>query len=200
MMFFFNTYFFGIAAGVFSIAAFVPYIREIIQGRTRPSGPSWWTWAFVTSIMTASSWFAGAPWQVLVLPLWLSFSQFAVALLSLKHGHNIWDIWNKISIAGACASVGLWLITGNPLVALTVSIVADILASIPNFRHIWDNPEEESRLGWALGFGSAVLEIFAVNQWSFAESGFAVYFLLNMAATLFLVLMPDFKNIFIRNV
>lgn len=188
--------FFGIAAGAFSVIAFIPYISAIFHGETKPSGPSWWTWTFITCIMTASSWVSGATSQVLILPVWLCFSQFVVAILSVAYGNNMWDFWNKINIAGAVLSVGIWLISGNSLFALAMSIIADALASIPNFRHVWLNPEEENRIGWTFGFGSAVFEIFAVSQWSFAESGFAVYFLLNMAIVLILVWRPVWIKVF----
>ncbi len=182
--------FFGIAAGIVSLLAFLPYVFDILKGNTKPSGASWWTWTLLTAVTVLSSWFAGAPWQVLILPTWLCFSQFGVAILSLKYGDSTWDRLNKICIGGACVGILLWILTGQPLIALFISILADFLASVPNFRHAFLHPEQESLNGWALGWLSAVLEIFAISAWSLAESGWAVYFLINMSITLFLVSRP----------
>ncbi len=185
--------FFGIAAGALSVAAFTPYLWAIIKGQTKPSAASWWTWFFISLITTSSSWYAGASWGVLVLPLWLCFSYLLVAVLSITRGDNNWDLLNKMCVAGAVFGALLWWITGEPLVALAFSIVADLFASVPNFRHVWKNPEQENRLGWTLGWASATLELFAVSRWSLAESGWAVYFFLNMTATLFLLWRPSKK-------
>ena len=174
--------------------AFVPYLRAIIKGQTKPSAASWWTWSLLAIITITSSWSAGASWGVLFLPLWLCFSQLLVAILSIKRGDNNWDLLNKMCVGGALLGVVLWWVTGQPLIALGISIVADLLASIPNFRHVWKNPEQENRTGWTLGWGSSVLEIFAVTQWTLAESGWAVYFLFSMTITFFLVWRPLFMK------
>ena len=189
-----NHHFFGIAAPTLSVIAFIPYIWAIFKKETKPSGASWWTWSFLNFIAFVSGAYAGAPWQVLILPAWLCVSELGVAVLSITHGDNNWDIWNKLCVAGACIGIGLWFLTGEPIIALIISIVADLFASIPNFRHIWDRPGEEDRLGWTLGWGSAVLEICAISRWSFAESGWAVYFLINMTITLFLIYRHGFKK------
>lgn len=193
-----NNTFFAISASVVSVVAFFPYIRAILAGQTRPSGASWWTWTVITMVSVASAWFAGASWQVLVLPAWLCVSQLAVAILSIRYGDNTWDFLNKSCVAAALLGVGLWIITGQPLVALAISIAADVSASIPNFRHAWKNPEQENWLGWFLGWLSAVLEMFTIQVWSLGEAGWAMYFLFNMSATLFLVSRPWLRKLIAR--
>ncbi len=194
-MFYAYHLFFAIAAGVFSVIAFVPYIRAIIKGQTKPSGASWWTWSLLAGITIASSRSAGAPIQVLILPAWLCFSQLGVAFLSLRYGDNNWDLLNKLCVGGALFGIVLWFITGQPLIALLLSVIADFFASIPNIRHVWTHPEQEDRLGWTLGWLSGVFEVLAISTWSFAESGWATYFLLHQTAVLFLVWRPFFIRI-----
>ena len=189
-----NHNFFGIAATVANVIAFIPYIRAIFKKETKPSGASWWTWTFLNSVALASSWYAGAPSAVLILPAWLCLSELFVAILSIKRGDNNWDKWNKLCVAGACIGIGLWAITGEPLLALMITIIADLLASIPTFRHAWTNPGEEDRLAWTLGFVSVLLEIFAINHWSLAESAWPIYFLLNMTIMLLLVWRPVYNG------
>jgi hypothetical protein len=191
---FFSHELFGIAAGIISVIALVPYLKSILKGQTRPSGASWWTWSLITIITVASSWYAGATWKVLVLPLWLCAAQLTVAVLSVKYGDNNWDKTNKLCVAGALFGVGLWLATGEALFALVIGIISDLLASIPNLRHCWNNPEQEDRKGWTLGWVSSVLEMSAVSSWTLAESGWAVYFFLNMTSTLLLVWRPAMQR------
>ena len=187
---------FGIAAGVTSVFAAAPYICSILNGRTRPSGPSWWTWALSTTIAVSSSWFAGAGWAVLVLPICLCVSQIAVAALSVEYGDNSWDTLNKACIAGACSGIFFWLVLRQPLAALAAAIAADLLASVPNLRHAWRKPAEENRLAWTLAWCSAVLAVAAANQWSVAECGWAIYFLANATVVVVLVWRPALPHLF----
>ena len=50
---------FGILAPAISFIAFVPYFKSILQGKTKPSAASWWTWAILAFVSVGSSW-AGA--------------------------------------------------------------------------------------------------------------------------------------------
>src|SRR5690242_568550 len=120
--------FFGLLATIISVVAFAQYIRSILKKQTRPSGPAWWTWSVLAIITVSSAYSAGATWQVLILPLWMCFSQLLVAILSLKHGDNNWDWINKFSILLGIISIFLWLITGQPLIALILVIIADFFA------------------------------------------------------------------------
>lgn len=180
--------FFSVVASITSIVGTVPYLHSIIKGKTRPSAASWWSWAILAGIALFSSKAGGAPWQVLLLPAWLCLLQLTVALLSLRFGDNTWDRFNKISIIGAFASIILWILTGNPFIALGLTIVADLFASIPNFRHVAENPKQENRLGWSIGWLSGVFELFAIENWDFASSGWALYFFLNMSIVMYFLL------------
>ena len=194
-MAYFDNKFFGIAASIVSVIAFMPYIVSILRGKTKPSGASWWTWSFLTIIIVISSWKAGASWDVLILPSWLCFSQLTVAILSVRNGDNIWDFSNLACIVGACIGIVLWLLTDEPLIALFASIVADIFATVPTFRHVWAKPEEENRIGWMLGWCSGILLIFAVNKWTLAEAGWAIYFVASMSVILIFVWRPSLGGV-----
>ena len=176
---------FGIMAPAVSFIAFVPYFRSILKGKTKPSLASWWTWTILTFIIVLSSSASGASWQILLLPAWLCVSQLAVAILSIKYGDKKWDLRNKICVGGAIFGILLWALTGNPLLALGLSILSDLFASMPNFRHVFLNPEQENKLAWTIGWLSAVFEILAVKNWTLASSGWPIYFILNMTAILY---------------
>jgi len=192
--------FLGVAAGIISVMAFVPYVVAIFRGRTRPSGPSWWAWTLINLVVFLSAWAAGAGWEVLVLPAWLCLSELFVAILSVGRGDNKWDWTNIVCVAGACIGITLWYLTGQPLIALTFSIGADLLAFIPTFRHAWQSPQEEDRLGWTLGWLSAVCEVFAVGHWSLAEAGWPVYYVLGMTLVLVFVWRPVFGRAPMRRI
>lgn len=43
----------GIAAGIVSIAGFIPYVASVFRGETKPNRASWWIWAVVGSVLFA---------------------------------------------------------------------------------------------------------------------------------------------------
>jgi hypothetical protein len=189
---------FAFVAGLCSIAAFIPYIRSILLSKTKPSGPSWWTWTVITMVIVVSSWFAGVPWPILLLPTWLCFSQLLVAVLSIRRGDNQWDFLNMVCIGISLCGVFLWLITGQPVIALVISIVSDFFASSPNIRHVWSHPEQENFLGWGLGWLSSFLELFTISHFVFIEYAWAAYFFINMSTTLILVSRPFVVRFLLR--
>ncbi len=179
--------FFGVAAPIISLIAFVPYLKSIFKGETKPSAASWWTWAILALVATTSAWVGGAPWPVLLLPGWLFVSQLGVAILSIKYGDNHWDKKNKVYVGGAILSILIWIVTGNPLIALGLTILSDLFASMPNFRHVARNPEQEDKLAWSLGWFSGLFVILAIQHWSFVESAWAIYFILNYTVIMYFI-------------
>lgn len=191
-----HTEYFGLASGMVSVLAFMPYLGSIFKGQTRPSAASWWTWMLLTLVTVISSSYAGASLSVLILPTWLCFAQITIAILSLRYGDRTWDGLNKVCVASAGLGLVLWIIAGQPLFALFASIIADIFATIPTFRHAWSKPLEENRLGWTMGWVSGILLMFAVKEWSLAESGWAIYFLSCMTVIVLLVWRPVLSRLF----
>ena len=78
--------------------------------------------------------------------------------------------------------------------AFVIAIIADCLASIPNFRHAWRNPEEEDRLGWFIGWVSAVFGVLAIEHRNLVDAGFGIYFFVSMTIVLMLVWRPVIKK------
>ena len=192
---------FGILAGIASVIAFAHYIFWILRRGTRPSQAAWWSWALIALVYTASSWAAGASWQVLILPAWLCFSQLAVAVISLKYGDKTWDRLNIWCVVGAIVAgfgISIWHVTNEPLAAFLIAIIADCLASVPNFRHAWKDPEQEDRLGWVLGWISAILAVFAIEQRNLANAGFGIYFFITMTVVVAFVWRPTIKQWWLR--
>src|SRR5207248_2703381 len=80
----------GQLAGAISFLGFVPYIIEIVQGKTRPNRATWWIWAVVGAMLCASSYASGAR-HALWVPLSYVIGPLATALLALKYGEGGWD-------------------------------------------------------------------------------------------------------------
>lgn len=69
----------------------------------------------------------------------------------------------------------MWYITKNPMTAIGLSIISDIMACLPTIIKSWKHPETESPLGW-IGFVVASWTgVLAIETWSFSEVAFPLY-------------------------
>src|SRR5690242_18066463 len=56
----------GALAGALSLLGFMPYIVEIVQGKTRPNRATWWIWTVVGAMLSASYYASGSPHAIWV--------------------------------------------------------------------------------------------------------------------------------------
>ncbi len=122
----------GVIATVMALISYVPYIRDMVAGRTKPHAFTWLVWASLTAIAFAGQISDGAgpgAW-VTGFTATVSFAIFAVAL---RHGEKDIAPMDWISLAGAGSGLLLWAITDQPLLAVVLITLIDarIRAHVP---------------------------------------------------------------------
>ncbi|MFA6365385.1 MAG: hypothetical protein WCW78_03215 [Candidatus Paceibacterota bacterium] len=87
---------FGVLAGLFSIASYVPYIRSILnpKGGTKPNRASWFIWAGVSGIIAVSSYASGAR-ETIWVPIGYVIGSSIIALFSIKYGEGGWTPFDQ---------------------------------------------------------------------------------------------------------
>lgn len=163
MTLFENEILFGFLACAVSAAAAIPYIRDILRGRTRPHAFTWLLWVLTMSIVAAAqiSDDAGPGAWAMVVGAGLTFCIF---LLSLKYGekHITRADWVAF-VAGLCA-VPLWIVTQNPLWSVVLVTGIDTMAYVPTIRKSWWKPHEETLLTYAVSMLWQGLSILAMDN------------------------------------
>jgi hypothetical protein len=154
------------AAIVLTFAMFVPYIRSIRDGRTKPHAFSWIIWALGTLVVflaqLADHGGSGA-WPIGVSGVITAY----IAVLAY---------WNRtdtsitradwVFLAIAAAALPCWLLTSNPLLAVVLLTGVDLAGFGPTFRFAYSNPHKE-RIGfYSLGAARNVLAIAALERYS----------------------------------
>jgi hypothetical protein len=76
------------------------------------------------------------------------------------------------------AALLLLIITGNGLLSLILSMVADFSAGLPTIIKAYTHPESESIMPYALAAFSAIITLLTVKHWAFAVYSFSAYILL----------------------
>lgn len=164
----------GVIAGILSAAAFIPYIVSILRGKTKPSRVTWSIWVLVGVLICGSYTALGA-----TSTAWVTFSYVigpaVVAVLSFRRGVGGWEKLDIFCLCGVILGALLWWKFNSPLTALTINVAIDFLGLLPTIKKSWLKPREEDLLTWTVSASSAVMNLLALEKWTFALALYPVY-------------------------
>jgi hypothetical protein len=158
--------FFSAAAILLTFAMFVPYIRSIRSGRTRPHAFSWVIWALAT-VVVAFAQLAGAAgvgaWPIAVSGVITAY--IAVLAYRQKSDTAITKA-DWVFLAVALAALPCWFLTSDPLWAVVILTGVDVAGFGPTFRTAFVRPYDE-RIGfYGLAAVRNLLAILALEGYS----------------------------------
>lgn len=139
----------GSIAIALSIIGYVPYLRDIFRGKTKPHAFSWIVWTLITFIVGAAQLAAGAGWGT-VHNLATGVICLVIVYAAIKNKDK--DI-KRIDILLFCAAlmaIPLWVFARNPVYSIILITIIDILAFLPTFRKTWHNPGSETLSSYAI--------------------------------------------------
>jgi len=165
------TQIFGEISGVIGTIAFIPYIRSIIQGETKPNRASWFIWAILGGTILASYHFSGAS-STIWLAVVYAIMPVIIFLFSFKYGVGGLERLDLICLAGAALGLLLWKLSDKPEIALYLNILVDSLGFMPTLKKAYFQPASESKLAWSIGVAATWLNLLAINSW---RPGIALY-------------------------
>lgn len=170
--------FFGIAAGVLSTLAYLPYLIDTISDQTQPQRASWFIWSVLASISffsqvfegaTASLWFAGAQ----------AGATITIFLATLAFGRGcIVKEGDYLVLISAAIGLVLWYATDSAVYALAISITVSLLGGSLTIAKAYREPHSETTLTWAFCFVASICAIASVSTWNWILLAYPVYLLL----------------------
>jgi hypothetical protein len=160
-------------AGIISLAAYVPYILSILRKETKPNRASWIIWAIVSTIIALSYREAGASYAFLA-PVGYAVGSTIVFILSIRYGVGGWTPFDRKCLIGAAISLVLWEIFDSPMSALLINLFINLLGTLPTARKALYQPETESKVAWSLFFLGSIVNLFAVENWTFSMAVYPV--------------------------
>jgi uncharacterized membrane protein YidH (DUF202 family) len=167
----------GLAAGVFGLAAYPPYIRDIMGGNTRPARATWLIWSILSVIALGSQLSAGAHWSI-IMTIAKTLGAVTVAALALRYGSGGLSRSDVVALVSALCGLGLWLFMSQPLIALLLVIAVDAIGSWMTLRKALRQPESETPATWLLNSVSSLLGLLAVGSWRLTLMIYPAYLLL----------------------
>jgi hypothetical protein len=162
-----------------NITGSATYAWKTLQGKTQPNRVTWFLWALAPLIAFFAQWGEGVKWQSL-MTFMVGFGPLIIFIASFVNRKAFWRATVLDYVCGgiSVAALILWLITGTGWVAISFSIVADLLAGVPTLIKAWKEPETEHHSVFRNGALSAAITLLTVKHWNFANAGFAIYIFL----------------------
>lgn len=173
--------------------AFYPYIRSIMQDKTKPHVFSWVIWATVTFVVFLAqlSDNAGAgAW-----PIGLSgIITICVAVLAyLKKSDSTITRTDWLFLIAALSSLPFWYLTSDPLWAVVILTTVDILGFGPTIRKTYTYPFEEQLTFFVLIAVRNILSIMALEHYSLTTILFPA--ITGLACILFIIMVMNRRRV-----
>jgi hypothetical protein len=151
---------FSIISAVLFFISYYFYIRSIFSKETKPQKVSWLIWA-ITDILILITLFLQKV-SNFHISLAATIGSVFIAFLAFRYGTKGWTKTDIICLVLSIVGIILWFFFNNPLIALIILSLTQIIASIPTIIHLWHKPKDENLLSWGLFFVSAVFGILAI--------------------------------------
>ncbi|MBI1195530.1 MAG: hypothetical protein GC138_06775 [Gammaproteobacteria bacterium] len=134
---------FSAVAVALTFAAFIPYIRSIWQGRTRPHVFSWVIWGITTVVVFFAQ--LADRGGVGAWPVGLSgvITLYIATLAYARKGDSSITALDWVFLVLALGSLPVWYLAGDPLWAVVILTAIDLLGFGPTFRKAYAFPYEE---------------------------------------------------------
>lgn len=158
--------FLALSATALIIVAYIPYIRDILKGKTVPHAYSWFVSGLVTFIGFGLQLSDDAGWGA--VPTFVAaMAGFVIFLLSLRRNKRApITKSDTIFFIMALVATGIWLIADQPLLSIIMISLVDILAFAPTFRKSWRNPEQETVSTYSINALRFTIAAGAVHNYS----------------------------------
>ncbi len=149
-----------------TFAAFVPYIRAIVTGTTRPHVFSWVIWGTTTFVVFLAqlegkggvgAWPIGVSGIITIFIAFLAYAKRADITITKTD-------W--LFFISAMSSLPLWYVTADPLWAIVILTTVDVLGFGPTVRKAYNFPHSESLPFFALFTARNLLVIMALEYYS----------------------------------
>lgn len=173
------------------------YAYNTIKGKTKPNRVTWFLWALAPLIAVAAQFAEGVTWAAL-MTFMVGFGPLVIFLSSFVNRKAYWKITKLDIVCGSISLLALilWLITGQGVVAIVFSILADLIAGVPTLVKAFNEPETEHHSVFRNGAISAAITLLTINEWTFVNYGFALYILLICVILYILIRFKVGKNYF----
>ncbi len=155
----------GISAPVVFIVGYIPYLIDIMKGRTKPHAFSWLIWGFLDAIAFFAQHAEGGGAGAWVTGIGALVS-FIIFVLSLIKGERNITKGDFLCLIIAVSAVPIWLTTKTPIWSIVIVTIIDLVGFVPTFRKSYYKPFEETAFTYWMSSLKSVLSLLAMEKYS----------------------------------
>lgn len=155
---------FGMLAGMLSVCAYVPYIKDTLAGRTQPQRASWLIWSVLSTIALFSQIHEGAGPSLLFASVQVSCTVLIFGLSSWVDTFNTFKRTDYLIFLAAGCGLVLWYLTNSAVYALAVTISISLLGGAATVLKTYRDPNSETAITWLVSFVASGCALLAVGK------------------------------------
>lgn len=148
------------------VGGFLPYIRDIYRGKTKPHAYTWLIWTITQGTALVGLWQGHGGLAVVAMAIGVSMSIFVIGL-SFRYGTRNITRADTIILIASLLAIGVWWQLHNPLLALVMVSLIDIVGYIPSIRKTYEEPWTETSLTWGVFIITNVLIMLSLDEYNF---------------------------------
>jgi hypothetical protein len=186
---------FSSLAIIITFIAFVPYIRSTLTGEVKPHVFSWVIWGATTFVVFLAQLQDNGGMGAWSIGLSGAITVFIAALAFVKKSDITVTRIDWLFLIVALISLPFWYFTSNPLWAVVILTIVNILGFGPTIRKAYAFPHDENITFFFLFIIRNTLAIMALENYSVTTMLFPVA--VNIAC-LALILMLNYRRKVIR--
>lgn len=154
---------------IISISNVIYYLYTVYFGKTKPHAYTWLIWTIVLIVVWLAQVSDGAG-----VGAWVTLMGILACLLRAIAGftHGVKNITksDKLCLFSCFVAIVFWILTKNPLTAIIILTLIDLIGFLPTFRHAWSNPYDENIFSFFLFGITFLLSFLALENISFTTA------------------------------
>lgn len=164
----------GYLSGVAALVSFVPYIKSIFAGKTKPERASWLIWAALSTTAFFPQFYKGASYSLFMTGA-AALGDLFIFFLSIKYGIGGLLKRDIAAVVGLVVGLSVWYFTKEAAFALYIVILIDAMGAVLTIMKTYQYPESENVSSWWLTFIGGVLACIAVGSFNIVLLSFPFY-------------------------
>lgn len=185
-----------------SVAGEFAYIRDTINGKSKPNRVSWSLWALAPFVATGAAIYSGADIWATMRIFTSGFFPFVIFIVSFFNKQSYWKLNKFDLLCGLCSVMAIivWFFANSPVTAILLAAIGDGFACLPTILKAWKYPETETGIAFILGLIATIIILPSIPVWNIQNSAFQIYLLMANVALIFSIYRKSIFKVNLRKI
>ena len=156
----------GILGGILMVIGYIPYLKDILAGKTKPHLYTWIIWTITWGTALVALLYAGGKFGSIVMITGMILVLWVLGLC-FKHGTKNITRSDTVTLIFALLAVVAWWQLRDPTISVIMVTAIDGLGYIPTLRKTYQEPNSETMSFWFIMAAVTFISIVANAEYNF---------------------------------